>query len=196
MNLRQVWCRPVIYVLIGLLLALGGAAAAVWFWLQNRRLKEQLAGMADRAEELKQVQAIRRNLQYICDRRGAELNRIRGIVHRYEDQIRDMEAEISRVNVQMFEESGRRILAQKDEGTYRIKLNQAEKELDDLRRRLREGRAVEARLRAELQAREEEIGRLRAPKPRRAARRSADPLETGQITVDDLLGGAGKRTGA
>ncbi len=176
----------VVYILIGLLLMLAGAAVGVWFAWQNRMLRETMAQVSDHAEELKQEQAIRRNLQRICDRRGAELNRIRGTIGRYESEIHELESQISQLNVQLFNESGRRILAEKDEGVRRIKLDLADKQLADAEQKLRERRETESQLRAIIAEQDAEIERLRAIRSRRPARKP-DPLESGQITVDELL---------
>lgn len=177
-----------IFVLIGLLLMLIGAAAAMWFAYQNRMLREAAAQVEDHAEELKQEQAIRRNLQRICDRRGAELNRIRGTIGGYEAKIRDLEGQLSQLNVQLFQESGRRILAEKDEGARRIKLDLADRQLAEAEQKLREARETEAELREALAERDAEIDRLKTAKPKRPAKKPVDPLDDGQITVDDLLG--------
>ena len=175
-----------VYIVIGLLLMVAGAAVGVWFAYQNRMLREAMAQVNDHAEELKQEQAIRRNLQRICDRRGAELNRVRNSIGRYESEIHDLENQIAQLNVQLFNESGRRILAEKDEGVRRIKLDLADKQLADAEQKLRERRETESQLRAIIAEQDAEIERLRAVRTRRSARK-ADPLEQGQITVDDLL---------
>lgn len=178
-----------VYILIGLLLMLAGIAVAVWFACQNRALREAAAQVEDHAEELKREQAIRRNLQRICDRRGAELNRVRGTIAGYEADIKDLEGQLSQLNVQLFQESGRRILAEKDEGARRIKLDLADRQLAEAEQKLRAARAVEAELREALAQRDAEIEKLKAAKARRAPRKQSDPLESGQITVEELLGG-------
>ena len=167
-----------------------GIAVAVWFAYQNRMLREAAAQADDHAEELKREQAIRRNLQRICDRRGAELNRVRNTIRGYEADIKELEGQLSQLNVQLFQESGRRILAEKDEGARRIKLDLADRQLAEAEQKLREARAVEAELREALAAKDMEIEKLKAARTRRPPRRPADPLEDGQITVDDLLGRA------
>ena len=172
--------------MIGLLLMLAGAAVAVWFAYQNRMLREAMAQVDDHAEELKQEQAIRRNLQRICDRRGAELNRIRGSIHRYEEDIHELEGQISQLNVQLFNESGRRILAEKDEGVRRIKLDLADRQLAEVEQKLKERRETENQLRAIIAEQDAEIERLRAVRGRRPARR-LDAMETGQVTLDEIL---------
>lgn len=174
-----------VYILIGLLLMLAGIAVGVWFAYQNRMLRESAAQVEDHAEELRREQAIRRNLQRICDRRGAELNRVRGSIHRYEEDIRELEGQISQLNVQLFNESGRRILAEKDEGVRRIKLDLADKQLAEAEQKLQGHRETESQLRAIIAEQDQEIERLRTGRARRARR--PDAPENGQITLEEVL---------
>lgn len=178
-----------VYAMIGLALA---ALAAGWLWWRNRALREELTRLKARCRAMQKDRAIRQNLQHMLDGREAEIRRLRGKVAAYEADVQEMESRASDLNMDLFRESGLRILAEKEDGARRQKMEQLEKELEDALRARREAeaeaRAREEALRAEIDARQAEIERIRAAHARRAARRAQ--LENGlldQVTLDDIL---------
>lgn len=186
---------PVIYMVLGLLMLLIGGGAAVWFALQNRELRERMAreqGGGEPSEELRREQAIRRNLQRICDRRSAEVQKLRGEIREYEGRIQELENQITQLNVNLFQESGRRILAEKDEGARRMRQELADKQLaeakDKLRRQQADARKREEELLGTIDGLRTELDRLRARRARHSARRASAAPEN-QITMDELLEG-------
>ena len=158
-------------------------------WALRRALQHAEA----RRRELQKERAIRQNLQRACDNRDAELKRLRERVEDYEDQFRELEDRTSDLNMTLFHESGRRILAEKEEGAKRLKMEQLETQLDQARERCRAAEAAaaqrEAELRAVIDQQEKEISRLRTANARRLARRTApDASNAGQVTLEDILG--------
>ena len=183
----------VIYLILGLVMLLAGGGAAAWFAYQNRELRDSLAQAKaeDHSEELRREQAIRRNLQRICDRRSQEVQRQKGKLREYEATIQDLENQITQLNVTLFQESGRRILAEKDEGARRMKQELADKQLSDAKARLRAREAAamarEDELLDRIAALEREIDRLRTSRAKHSARKIERAQEAGQISVDELL---------
>ncbi len=182
-----------IYILLGLLMLLAGIAVAAWFAYQNRELRDSMAQQKaeeDPAEALKREQAIRRNLQRICDRRVAEVRKLREDLRASEARAQELENQITQLNVNLFQESGRRILAEKDEGARRMKQELADKQLTEAKDRLRqqeaEAKEREAGLRETIAGLEAENDRLRASRARHSPRRSAAQPDS-QITVDEIL---------
>ena len=183
-----------IFMILGLLMLLAGGGVAAWFALQNRELRERAAREKgeDHSEELRREQAIRRNLQRICDRRSAEVQKLRGEIKECEGKIQDLENQITQLNVNLFQESGRRILAEKDEGARRMRQELADKQLTEAQRRLRQqeedARRREEELQGTIDRLQAEADRLRARRARHSTRSAAVPPED-QITMDELLDG-------
>ena len=181
-------------LILGLVMLLAGGGAAAWFAYQNRELRDSLAQAKteDHSEELRREQAIRRNLQRICDRRSQEVQRQKGAIREYEATIQDLENQITQLNVTLFQESGRRILAEKDEGARRMQQELADKQLSDAKAKLRareaEAKARESELLDKIAALEKEIDRLRTSRARHSAKKIERAQEAGQISVDEILG--------
>ena len=178
-----------IYCVVALVIAV---IAAAWLGVRASSLRRALRQSEDKRRELQRERAIRQNLQRLCDRRGAELHRLRDQVEDYEARFQEMETRASDLNVSLFRESGLRILAEKEEGAKRMKMEQLESQLDAASRRLREtedaARETEKQLREQIARLEADLARLRAPQGRRS-RRAADNSGLDQVTLDDLLGG-------
>ena len=169
------------------------ALAVGWLWWRNRALRDSLAKLQARCRALQKDRAIRQNLQHVLDGREAEIRRLRERVAAYEADVQEMQSRASDLNMDLFRESGLRILAEKEDGAKRLKMEQLEKQLEEARRALRErderARSAEEALKAEISEKQAEIERIRAAHARRAARRAQ--LESGmlgQVTLDDILG--------
>ena len=174
-----------IYLIIALALAVGAAGLLGWrLYGANRALERA----ESRCRSMQKDRAIRQNLQYMLDGRDEELRRLRGQLREYEAQAQEMESRASELNLSLFHESGLRILAEKEDGAKRMKMDLMERQLDDANRKLKELRQESAqerdRLNAIIAKQAERIEQLSAPQPRRAARRNELP---DQISLDDLL---------
>ena len=200
-----------IYAIIALVAL---AVAAAWLCWRCATLHKALTKSQSRCQALQKDRAIRQNLQHVLDRREAEIRRLRARVSTYESDYQEMESKASDLSMSLFQESGRRILAEKEDGARRLKLEQMEQRREDadrqkadearfreeLERREAEARereaalreqadAREAELRGQIDAQESEINRLRTINARRLARRTA-PSGAGaldQVTLDDIL---------
>ena len=149
------------------------------------------------ARELQKDRAIRQNLQHVLERREAEIRRLRSRMSAFESDYQEMESRASDLNMSLFRESGLRILAEKEEGANRLKLEQLEKQVSDARRKLRQQQDEAAetvrRMQDLISTQDKEIARLRQANARRLKKPAPnDPLLTNQVTLDDLLGGAGE----
>ena len=127
----------------------------------------------------------------------------------YESEFQEMENHANDLNMSLFQESGLRILAQKEEGANRLKLEQLEAQLSNahqhlkaqqeqaqaqLKERDEQAREAEAKLREEIAARDKEIARLQTANARRIARKAQqDNGGLDQMTLDDLLMTTGKQ---
>lgn len=179
-----------VYAMIALVLA---ALAAGWLGWKNRALKSELARLQARCRSMQKDRAIRQNLQHMLNGREAEIRRLRDKVAAYEADVQEMESRASDLNMDLFRESGLRILAEKEDGARRLQLEQLEKQLEDAQRALRESEAQarerEEALKAEIAEKQSEIERIRAAHARRAARRAQLESEMlDQVTLDDILG--------
>lgn len=179
----------VTYAIIALVLL---AALAGWLAWRLRAARQALADAQKRARGLRRERAQRQNLQHVCDSRAAEIKRLRERIDRYEADVQEMETRASDLNMNLFRESGLRILAEKEDGAKRLKMDQLERQLDDAKAKLRardaEAKEREAQLLEEIAKLQEEIDRIRAAHARRAARRAQ--LENGaldQVTLEDVL---------
>ena len=141
--------------------------------------------------EMEQDRAIRENLQYVLDGRIAENRRLKARLRKTEDQLHEMEQQAHDLNLNLFHESGLRILKEKEEGARRMKMDLMERQLDEATRKLREQageyRKSEAMLQQIIAEKQEEIDRLTAVQTRRATRRRTDSLPN-QVTLSDLMG--------
>ena len=185
-------------MILGLLMLLAGIGVAAWFALQNRELREAAArGRGeDHAEELRREQAIRRNLQRICDRRSAEVQKLHGQIRESQEKVQELENQITQLNVNLFQESGRRILAEKDEGARRMRQELADKQLADAQRKLRQqqedARKREAELLETIEGLQAEVERMQTRRARHSTRRPPTAPDN-QITMDELLGSGDSR---
>ena len=168
------------------------ATLAAWLIWRCRKLRLSLNRAQAHVQSLQKDRAIRQNLQHVLERREAEIRRLRSRVADFESDIQEMENRTSDLNVSLFRESGLRILAEKEEGANRLKLEQLEKQVSDARRKLRQQQDESAeavrRLQDVITSQDKEIARLRQANARRLRRTAAtDPVITNQITLDDLL---------
>ena len=196
----------VIYWILGLAVLAGAAAWLGWRCVSLRRTLEKAEA---RCRDLQKERAQRQNLQHALERRGAEVRRLRAKVAEYESEFQEMENHANDLNMSLFQESGLRILAQKEEGANRLKLEQLEAQLSNahqhlkaqqeqaqaqLKERDEQAREAEAKLREEIAARDKEIARLQTANARRIARKAQqDNGGLDQMTLDDLLMTTGKQ---
>lgn len=173
-----------IYAIIALVAL---ALFAAWLCWQCWTLRKALAKAQSRCQALQKDRAIRQNLQHVLDRREADIRRLRARVTAYESDYHEMESKASDLSMSLFQESGRRILAEKEDGARRLKLEQLEQELAQLQRQRREDadrrRDDEARFEEELRKRDAE-----AREREEALRGQADAREAelkGQIDAQE-----------
>lgn len=189
-----------IYAIIALV-----ALAALCGWLIWRliALRKALEKAHARNQSLREDRAIRQNLQHVLERREAEIHRLRARVTAYEKDFQEMESRASDLNMSLFKESGLRILAEKEDGVKRMKMEQLEHQLAEARNRLKdqeaksrealEKQAAQAEadaeaLRKEIASRDAEISRLQTLNARRLARKAQqDGSGLDQISIDDIL---------
>lgn len=189
-----------IYAIIALV-----ALAALCGWLVWRliALRKALEKARARNQSLREDRAIRQNLQHVLERREAEIHRLRARVTAYEKDFQEMESRASDLNMSLFKESGLRILAEKEDGVKRMKMEQLEHQLAEARNRLKdqeaksrealEKQAAQAEadaeaLRQEIASRDAEISRLQTLNARRLARKAQqDSGGLDQMTIDDIL---------
>ena len=165
---------------------------ASWLIWRCHGLRVSLERARAEAQELQKDRAIRQNLQNVLERREAEIRRLRSRIAAFESDYQEMESRASDLNMSLFRESGLRILAEKEEGANRLKLEQMEKQVSDARRKLRQQQDEAAetirRMQDLIDSQEKEIARLRQINARRMKKPAVtDPLLTNQITLDDLL---------
>ena len=192
-----------IYLIIALAVVSAGACVLGW---RLYCVAKALGNSEARCRSLQKERAQRENLQMILDSRTAENRRLKGRLHKLEDDMEAMEQQTSELNLNLFHESGLRILREKEEGARRMKMDLMERQLDQANDRLkqerREAREANARLnqvieeqrqtiedqKRTIEEQRKSIEELSAPAPvsRRAARRR-EGLPN-QVTLDDLLG--------
>ena len=189
-----------IYAIIAVVALAGVCAWLAWYCSTLRQALEKANA---RVRQMKEDRAIRQNLQHVLDRREAEIRRLRARVTAFESDYHEMESRATDLNMHLFQESGRRILAEKEDGVKRLKMEQLEQQLSDARQALKdevarhdaaaaqteaELREEIARLGEEITKRDNEIGRLQTLNARRLARRAqADAKAMDQVTLDDIL---------
>ncbi|MBR1560215.1 MAG: hypothetical protein IJ646_08255 [Clostridia bacterium] len=174
-------------MIIALCLAVAGAGYLGWrLYLATRALRRS----ERQVQELQQDRAIRQNLQHMLDGRNAEVKRLRARLRKREDELDALEKQTSELNLNLFHESGLRILREKEEGARRMKLELMEKQLDDLRAQLRAQRmdaeADVTRLTGIIVDQQARIDRLTAAAARRAARKRQEALPD-QMTMNEIL---------
>ena len=190
-----------IYAIIAVVALAGVCAWLAWYCSTLRQALEKANA---RVRQMKEDRAIRQNLQHVLDRREAEIRRLRARVTAFESDYHEMESRATDLNMHLFQESGRRILAEKEDGVKRMKMEQLEQQLSDTRQALKdevarhdaaaaqteaELREEIARLGEEITKRDNEIGRLQTLNARRLARRQqAENGGLDQVTIEDLLG--------
>ncbi len=178
-----------LYAIIALVALAGLAAWLIW---RCRQLHRDLNKVRGQMQQMREDRAIRQNLQHVLDRREAEIRRLRSRMAAFESDYQEMENRASDLNMSLFRESGLRILAEKEEGARRLKMEQLEKQVSDSRRRLREQQAEAAetvrRMQDLINSQEKEIARMRQLNARRLKKPSADSVIENQITLDELLG--------
>ena len=178
-----------IYAIIALVALAGTCAWLAWRCVSLRR---ELGKAQSRAQQLMRDRAIRQNLQQVLERREAEIRRLRGRIEEYENDWQEMQDRNNDLNVSLFRESGLRILAEKEEGANRLKVEQLEQQVSDARKKLRQQQDESAetlrRMQDLISTQEKEIARLRQANARRIKKPSpGDPLLENQVTLDDLL---------
>lgn len=176
-----------LYLII--VLALVTAAAGYLGW-RLYRASHALKRAEAECREMEQDRAIRQNLQYLLDGRIAENRKLKARLRKTEDALREMEQQAHDLNLNLFHESGLRILKEKEEGARRMKLDLLERQLDEANRKLRqqadEYRASEAMLQQIISEKQEELDKLNAAQSRRGSRRRSEGLPN-QVTLGDLL---------
>lgn len=180
--------EALVYLIIALVLAI---ALAGWLAWRLFSVRQALTHAEQERRDMQKDRAIRQNLQRILNTRDSEIRRLRERLRQYEADAHELESRASELNLNLFRESGLRILAEKEDGAKRMKVELLERQLE-------EGRAALRQQKAEAKAREEElldvidrqqrrIDKLASDKGRRARR---TPAESGldQVTMDDILG--------
>lgn len=168
------------------------AAFSSWMIWKCMQLSGKVRQLEERTRELPRLKAIRQNLERMCEGRGAEIRRLRGCLAEQNATVRELEEKASSLNVSLFNESGLRILAEKEEGARRMKMAQLEKELSEARKQLREretqAQNSELMYQTIIKEKDAEIVRLQAAHARRAkvkAKAATGGLD--QISLDDIL---------
>ena len=165
---------------------------AAWLIWRCRTLHASLTKTQAHLQKMQKEHAIRQNLQQVLDRRELEIRRLRQRLEKYESDFQEMENRASDLNMSLFRESGLRILAEKEEGANRLKVEQLEKQVSDGRKKLRQQQEESAetlrRMQDLINAQEKEIARLRQANARRIKKTPAESTLENQITLDDVLG--------
>ena len=164
---------------------------AVWLIWRCWTLRTTLTKTQAHLQQMQKERAIRQNLQHVLERREAEIRRLRQRMDVYENDFQEMETRASDLNMSLFRESGLRILAEKEEGANRLKLEQLEKQVSDGRKKLRQQQDESAetirRMQELIDSQEKEIARLREANARRLKRPARDSALENQVTLTDLL---------
>ena len=165
-----------IYAIIAVVALAGVCAWLAWYCSTLRQALEKANA---RVRQMKEDRAIRQNLQHVLDRREAEIRRLRARVTAFESDYHEMESRATDLNMHLFQESGRRILAEKEDGVKRLKMEQMEQQLADANRKLREQAArADERLQDELARRDAAAAKLEASLRGEIARLSAESAKT------------------
>lgn len=173
-----------IYAIIASVALAGLCAWLIW---RYAALKEALEKANARNRALREDRAIRQNLQRLLDKREAEIRRLRARVTAYESDVQEMESRASDLNMSLFKESGLRILAEKEDGVKRMKMEQLEQQLAESGKKLRDQQArADARLRDELQRRDEAAAKTEAELRGQIARLSAEAERSQQALREQI----------
>ncbi len=174
-------------------LAIASGVLGWQLYVSSRALKR----VRRECEGLKQDRVIRQNLQQMLDGRNAEIRKLRARLRNREEALADLEQQTSELNLNLFHESGLRILREKEESARRMKLELTERQLDEANRKLRqqkeEARADEVRMTAIIAEQQERIEKLTAQTEKTAAaqprrsRKNPGGLPN-QMTLEDVLG--------
>ena len=182
-----------VYALLYAIIALVALVIlAAWLIWRCRTLHVTLTRTQAHLQQMNKERARRQNLQQLLERREAEIRRLHQRLDTYESDFQEMESRTSDLNMSLFRESGLRILAEKEEGANRLKLEQLEKQVSDARKKLRQQQDESAetirRMQDLINTQEKEIARLRQANARRIKKTPADNVLNNQITLDDVLG--------
>ena len=182
-------------MILGMVLLAALAGYFCWQWRTERQ-----AHMRSEAEkqDLQQEIAIRENLERMLTDRNAEIRRLRAGLRQREADARALEEQASQLNLKLFDESGRRILAQKEEGARRMKLELLERQLDEAIARRREDREAAKKRENELleiiDRQQQRLDKLTDDKARRPRRARQDAMPE-QVTLSELLAQVGADEG-
>ena len=195
-NIANCVVEALVYLIIALVLAI---ALVGWLAWRLFSVRQALTRAEQERRDMQKDRAIRQNLQRILNTRDSEIRRLRERLRQYEADAHELESRASELNLNLFRESGLRILAEKEDGAKRLKMEQLEQQTTELRRKLRQQQDEAAetvrRMQDLITSQEKEIARLRQANARRIRKSAAtDPLIANQVTLDDLLGqGIGSR---
>jgi len=180
---------------LAVLIVLTALLAVYGVWITSRCMG--LAGLRKKNDELEQEldrqKMLKQNLERICEKRGADLRRLHAVNARQHAALQELEEKTSELNVSMFRESGLRILAEKEEGARRMKMELMEKQLAEARRALKElelqARGADEMYQAIIAEKDKQIAKLQAAHARRAKARAKAEGIPDQISMDDLIVG-------
>ena len=168
-----------IYAIIAAVVLAGVCAWLAWYCT---RLRRALDRANERVRQLKEDRAIRQNLQRVVDRREAEIRKLRARVEAFENDYHEMESRATDLNMHLFQESGRRILAEKEDGVKRMKMEQLEQQLAEANGKLKAQAAqADEHLRDELARHDAAAAKLEASLRGEIARLSAESARTEEI---------------
>ena len=178
-------------MIIGMLLLAAAAGFLGWRWHTAR---QALLRCEAENQDLQQEIAVKQNLQRMLTERNAEIRRLRAGLRQREADARALEEQASQLNLKLFDESGRRILAEKEEGARRMKLELLERQLDEAAARRREDREAAKKREGELleiiERQQQRLDKLSDEKSRRARRARQDVMPD-QVTISEILARAG-----
>ena len=184
-----------VYLIVALVLVAALAGYLGWRLSGARRALRQAEA---ECRDMEKDRAIRQNLQRILKTRDGEIRRLRARVQEFEENAQALEDRASELNLNLFRESGLRILAEKEDGAKRIKVDLLERQLEEAKQKLNDQKAASKAREDELleiiQRQQQRIEKLAADRGRRARRTPAEGLPD-QVTMDDILGLPGGNTG-
>ena len=191
--MRGRFCAVISEDKLAVLIALSVLLAVYGVWITSRyrglvRLRQSLS---ETEQELQRQKLLKQNLERICDKRGAELRRLRAVNARQAQTLQELEEKTSQLNVTMFRESGLRILAEKEDGARRMKMELMERQLVETRKALKEqemqSRGAEEMYQAIIAEKDQQISKLQAAHARRAKARAKAEGIPDQISMEELL---------
>ncbi|MBE5775239.1 MAG: hypothetical protein E7337_15155 [Clostridiales bacterium] len=168
------------------------AAYGVWITTCYMGLARMRKSFDEGFQELERQKMLKQNIERICAKRGAELRRLRLDNARKAEMIRELEDKANELNVSMFRESGLRILAEKEEGARRMKMELMERQLREAKQALKEqeeqARGADAMYQSIIMEKDRQIAKLQSAHARRAKARAKAEGVPDQISMDDILG--------